>query len=180
MMNPPYSMNGPPYGQHPQHPPQHGQPLNPSGPPPPPQYGYPMHPGAYPHAYPSYPQYPQPMMLYPPPRHEGPPDVLPVDPPESTSSTGAKRKRKSTSQGGRDKGAERASDEDAASGSDIPRPSVTQQLLQSSSSDLKKRTKTVRFLLDLSFVPADDLCTSNEHATLVEAAKSDATSLLMR
>jgi hypothetical protein len=139
MMNPPYSMNGP-YGQHPQHPGPHGQPMNPSGPPPP-QYGYPM-PGPYPHAYPPYPQYPQPLMVYPPPRQEGPPESTHSEPPESVS-VGTKRKRKSVAQGGRD--AERGSDEDAtgASTSDVSRPVVSQQIMQSPA-DLKKRTKTVK------------------------------------
>lgn len=85
-------------------------------------------------------------------------------------------------QGGRDQGVERGSDEDAvASTSDIPRPSVTQQPLHpSASSDLKKRTKTVCSTSMCTSFQLIIHVTSNEHATRVEAAKSDATSLLMR
>ncbi|CAA7271448.1 unnamed protein product [Cyclocybe aegerita] len=150
IMNPSYPMNGSPYGQHPQHPPPHGQPMNPGQPmsphPPPPQYAYPMH-NPYPHhGYPPYAQYPQPMMMYPPPpRQSLPPDTPQPDPSASASTTGTKRKRKSMTEGGRGKAAERGSDEDtAASGSDAPRPSATPQQTSSSVVDLKKRTKTQR------------------------------------
>jgi hypothetical protein len=91
------------------------------------------------------------MMMYPPPRQEGPPEPTYTEPPES-STTGTKRKRKSVTQGGREH-AERGSDEDtaAASTSDVPRPVISQQVMQTSSADLKKRTKTV--IIDVKLAP---------------------------
>ncbi|KAF8163606.1 fungal-specific transcription factor domain-containing protein [Crassisporium funariophilum] len=150
IMNPSYPINGPPYPQHPQHPQhpqQHGQPINPTGPGMsghPPQYAYPMHPNAYPHhGYPAYPQYAQPMMMYPPPRPSVAPDTPQSGPSPVMASAGTKRKRKSMPEGGRGKGADRGSDDDtAASGSDAPRQTAAQQA--QAIVDLKKRTKTQR------------------------------------
>ncbi|PPQ91421.1 hypothetical protein CVT25_014309 [Psilocybe cyanescens] len=148
IMNPPYPVNGSPYGQHPQHPPQHGQPINPGQPGmsgPPPQYAYPMHPSPYPHGYPQYPPYPhQPMMMYPPPRQGMPPEHSHAESSAGLSTSGTKRKRKSMPDSGRGKGADRGSDDDtAASGSDVPRQTAAQQqALQAA--ELKKRTKTQR------------------------------------
>jgi hypothetical protein len=84
------------------------------------------------------------MMMYPPPRQDGPTELTHPEPPESVSAVGTKRKRKSTAQSGRELAAERGSDEDAAAGStsDVPRAAISQQIMQSSV-DLKKRTKTV-------------------------------------
>ncbi|KAH9484390.1 Acetamidase regulatory protein [Psilocybe cubensis] len=146
MMNPPYPVNGSPYGQHPQHPPQHGQPMPPGQPGmsgPPPQYAYPMHPNPYTHGYPQYPPYPhQPMMMYPPPRPGMPPETPHAESSASLSAAGGKRKRKQDG-GGRGKGADRGSDDEtAASGSDAPRQTAAQQ--QQQQAELKKRTKTQR------------------------------------
>ena len=140
MMNPSYPMNAG-YSHHPQHPPQPPQQGNPSGPGmsghPPPQY-YSM--GHYPPGY-GYP-YPQPMVMYPQPplRQSVPPETPHPNSSPVLTSAGTKRKRKS--EGGRNKGAEKGSDDEtAASGSDAPRVQTSQQ--PQTIIDLKKRTKTV-------------------------------------
>jgi len=81
-------------------------------------------------------------------------------------------------QGGREQGAERGSDEDvaAASTSDVTRPVVAQQIMQTSSADLKKRTKTVRVDANLLQRFYSQSTFSNGPVIRVEAVKLDATS----
>lgn len=103
-------------------------------------YAYPMHPGPYPHPGYGYPHYPQPMVMYAPPRQNAPPDVLPpTSPVLQSASAGGKRKRKSNADAGRSKG-DKGSDEEA-SGSDMRSQTAAQQA--QALVDLKKRTKTV-------------------------------------
>ncbi|EAU88675.2 hypothetical protein CC1G_01048 [Coprinopsis cinerea okayama7 len=159
IMNPTYPINGPgPYGQHPhpQYMAQHPQvPQNPN-PPQHPQYAYSMHPAAYPHhpSYATYPQYHQPMMMYPPTPRAGPqtpdpaqqqvsptPQSAPVPPqiPSVSAVTGNKRKRKESGRG--DKGSD---DETAASNSDAGRAQQSSRAQQPMPTETKKRTKTQR------------------------------------
>ena len=158
-MNPSYQINGTPspftqhHHHHPSYPPQSSSPIN-NGtgshmPAHAPQYAaYTVHPSAYPppHPYSHYPQYPQPMMMYPAPRASVPPDTpqsLPSPSLPTASASGQKRKRRLD--GSRGKAGDKGSDDEVgASGSEIIK--TPQQLSQPSVADVKKRTKTVLML----------------------------------
>ncbi|KIK08788.1 hypothetical protein K443DRAFT_84620 [Laccaria amethystina LaAM-08-1] len=140
IMNPPYPINGTPYSQHPQFPPQAPQQINTGPPSHGHQYAYPMHPSPYP-PYTPYPQY-QPMVMYSTaPRPSAPPEIPYPAPSPVANSAGGKRKRKPFVDGSRSgKG---ASDEEGPSGSDVGRGQQAQQQAQAQAlNDLKKRTKT--------------------------------------
>lgn len=142
IMNPPYPINGPPYSQHPQFPPQAPQQINTGPPSHGHQYAYPMHPSPY-APYSPYPQY-QPMVMYSTaPRPSAPPEISYPAPSPVANNAGGKRKRKSFAESSRSgKG---ASDEEGPSGSDVGRgQSAHQQTQAQALSDLKKRTKTQR------------------------------------
>jgi len=157
IMNPTYPINGTPspftqqHHHHPSYPPQSSPSINPNGAAShitahAPQYAaYPVHPSAYPppHPYSHYPQYHQPMMMYPAPRTSAPPDTpqsLPSPSLPSASASGQKRKRKPD--GSRGKTGDRTSDDEVgASGSDVTRTPL--QPAQQPVVDVKKRTKTV-------------------------------------
>ena len=159
IMNPPYPINGPPYSQHPQFPPQAPQQINTAAPPHGHQYAYPMHPSHYP-PYTPYPQY-QPMVMYSTaPRPSAPPEISYPPPSPAANNAGGKRKRKPFADSSRSgKG---ASDEEGPSGSDVGRGQPVQQQTQAQAlSDLKKRTKTVRVHFHFYLHPQFNLDTSS-------------------
>lgn len=144
-------MNSPPYSQ--QHQQQgcpsqqiHGQPSHVGVPP---QYAYPVHPqGHHYHpagGYPSYPTYPQPMLMYPSARSSTHPEHSPSISSPVGPGGGVKRKRAKSRVGdSHGKSGDRGSDDETgASGSDIPRVPSAQQ--PHPIADLKKRTKTVSY-----------------------------------